>query len=187
MIKRIIEEDEGRKEMIYYSNELYHHGIKGQRWGIRRFQNSDGSLTSAGKSRYARGRDISRERGRIEIDEYTRLTSTSKAYQKAKREANRLVEKYGLDADDGGGGNSERWGDETLRRAGDRYWSQVEDISALDDQFYEKARKYADSKILEKYGDVGISDMKHYNNVNTVASVAATLAVIGGLSILSKK
>ena len=25
--------------------ELYHHGIKGQRWGIRRFQNEDGSLT----------------------------------------------------------------------------------------------------------------------------------------------
>lgn len=33
-------------------NELYHHGIKGQRWGIRRFQNKDGTLTSAGKRRY---------------------------------------------------------------------------------------------------------------------------------------
>lgn len=32
--------------------ELYHHGIKGQRWGIRRFQNEDGSLTSAGERRY---------------------------------------------------------------------------------------------------------------------------------------
>ena len=34
-------------------NELRHHGIKGQRWGIRRFQNRDGSLTSAGKKRRA--------------------------------------------------------------------------------------------------------------------------------------
>ena len=34
-----------------YSDELYHHGIKGQRWGIRRFQNKDGSLTNAGKKR----------------------------------------------------------------------------------------------------------------------------------------
>jgi len=32
--------------------ELYHHGIKGQRWGIRRFQNEDGSLTAEGKQRY---------------------------------------------------------------------------------------------------------------------------------------
>lgn len=31
---------------------LYHHGIKGQRWGTRRFQNEDGSLTSVGKKRY---------------------------------------------------------------------------------------------------------------------------------------
>lgn len=32
--------------------ELYHHGIKGQKWGVRRYQNDDGSLTSAGKQRY---------------------------------------------------------------------------------------------------------------------------------------
>lgn len=31
---------------------LTHHGIKGQKWGIRRFQNSDGSLTTEGKKRY---------------------------------------------------------------------------------------------------------------------------------------
>jgi len=34
------------------SNALYHHGIKGQKWGVRRFQNEDGSLTSAGRQRY---------------------------------------------------------------------------------------------------------------------------------------
>jgi len=33
-------------------HELYHHGIKGQRWGIRRFQNEDGTLTAEGKQRY---------------------------------------------------------------------------------------------------------------------------------------
>lgn len=31
---------------------LAHHGIKGQKWGIRRYQNSDGSLTAEGKTRY---------------------------------------------------------------------------------------------------------------------------------------
>lgn len=31
---------------------LEHHGIKGQKWGIRRFQNKDGSLTNAGRKRY---------------------------------------------------------------------------------------------------------------------------------------
>ena len=33
------------------SNELYHHGVKGQRWGIRRYQNKDGTLTPAGRKR----------------------------------------------------------------------------------------------------------------------------------------
>lgn len=33
-------------------NELYHHGILGQKWGVRRFQNQDGSYTAAGKERY---------------------------------------------------------------------------------------------------------------------------------------
>lgn len=36
-------------------NELYHHGIKGMKWGIRRYQNEDGSLTNAGKRRYTSG------------------------------------------------------------------------------------------------------------------------------------
>ena len=33
-------------------NELYHHGILGQKWGVRRYQNADGSLTAKGIKRY---------------------------------------------------------------------------------------------------------------------------------------
>lgn len=41
---------------MYYTNNdfrLYHHGIKGQKWGVRRYQNSDGSLTDEGRKRYS--------------------------------------------------------------------------------------------------------------------------------------
>ncbi len=39
----------------YYDQQaLAHHGIKGQRWGVRRFQNEDGTRTAAGMKRYAK-------------------------------------------------------------------------------------------------------------------------------------
>lgn len=37
--------------------ELYHWGIKGMKWGVRRFQNKDGSLTPAGRKRYSDSSD----------------------------------------------------------------------------------------------------------------------------------
>lgn len=37
---------------VYNDESLRHHGILGMHWGVRRYQNKDGSLTSAGKKRY---------------------------------------------------------------------------------------------------------------------------------------
>lgn len=51
--------------------EFYHHGIKGQRWGVRRYQNADGSLTSAGQKRYdrdVRENNAKKKENRINID-----------------------------------------------------------------------------------------------------------------------
>ena len=39
-----------------YSDELYHHGIKNQKWGLRRYQNEDGSLTALGRVHYGVGK-----------------------------------------------------------------------------------------------------------------------------------
>lgn len=38
--------------VLYYESELYHHGVKGQKWGVRRYQYADGTYTPAGRKRY---------------------------------------------------------------------------------------------------------------------------------------
>lgn len=61
-----------------WETELYHHGIKGQKWGVRRFQNEDGSWTPAGEERY--GKDFRAKTGRIGIGIRTKLTDNDRAF-----------------------------------------------------------------------------------------------------------
>lgn len=46
-------------QQIIHSDELMHHGIKGQKWGLRRYQNDDGTLTEAGRLRYGGKTNVS--------------------------------------------------------------------------------------------------------------------------------
>lgn len=51
-------------DYIIQDGELYHHGVLGQKWGVRRFQNKDGSLTQAGKKRISRKQKKALEKAR---------------------------------------------------------------------------------------------------------------------------
>lgn len=68
---------------VYYGNELYHHGIKGMKWGIRRYQNEDGTLTPEGKMRYldsdsSTTKRVKRDWNNLTNDEFVRRYSVSK-------------------------------------------------------------------------------------------------------------
>lgn len=63
---------------------LSHHGIKGQRWGVRRFQNPDGSLTAKGKARLEKRDDDWAKKHSVQI--------TQKAQKKSSKELERYAE-----------------------------------------------------------------------------------------------
>lgn len=67
------------------TDELYHHGIKGQRWGFRRWQNEDGSLTEAGRRHY----DVQDRRSdasvKVAKEQTKQAKIQAKMYQKAQK------------------------------------------------------------------------------------------------------
>lgn len=66
-------------EYTIINGELYHHGVKGQKWGVRRYQNKDGSLTPEGRKRYD--------------SDVTDLAEKKKAYKSAGKAFNKSYSK----------------------------------------------------------------------------------------------
>ena len=72
--------------MNNYENELYHHGIKGQKWGVRRYQNPDGSLTPEGRKRYLKSDGSLTEEGKKYFSKKP-TGAQKKAYKQAFKRA----------------------------------------------------------------------------------------------------
>lgn len=65
-----------------YEYELYHHGIKGMKWGVRRFQNKNGTLTAEGKKRYFDDPELAKQKSEYKTAKANRKEA-QKAYKKA--------------------------------------------------------------------------------------------------------
>lgn len=89
-------------------NEMYHHGIKGQKWGVRRYQNADGSLTEKGKLRYTvkerenslksissmSDDDIKKALNRMNLEKQYR-TATEESIRAGKEQLNKTLKTIG--------------------------------------------------------------------------------------------
>lgn len=93
-------------EYLIVNGELYHHGIKGQKWGVRRYQNPDGTLTPAGLKRYGTQEKADyaslsrRQKKDVKQFEKAQRSSADKRATDAYSEALNYADKHGLDYDD---------------------------------------------------------------------------------------
>ena len=76
--------------IIISNGELYHHGVKGMHWGIRRYQNADGSLKPAGAKRYGNGEVSTKKttrKAKTEMTDEERAARNAKIKSTAKKVA----------------------------------------------------------------------------------------------------
>ena len=178
--------------MTYYGlagdRYLAHHGILGMKWGVRRYQNKDGSLTPAGKKRYYSKEELKGIRA-DRSSKYKEYFVSDEDYKKARqlqKQAYDLSNKYDFDADDGGGGTTR-----TDAAAGRKYRQLLDESFLLDDSAQVNARKKTEQYIKDTYGSVAIEQLNQQDMergfVTAAAFMAIPIAAIIGIGILDSK
>lgn len=169
--------------MNYYgtSGEKYlaHHGILGMKWGVRRFQNPDGSLTSAGKKRYSKEELQSiRDEKRKHYDKAYKSNPDFKKARQLEKEAYELTKKYDFNADDGGGGRTR-----VDQAAGRKYTKLLDEVALLKDSAEVDSRKETEKYITDKYGRMAMDQLNKQDQLRGMAMAAGFMAIpIGGLA-----
>lgn len=62
-----------------HDNELYHFGIKGMKWGVRRYEDKSGHLAPAGKKRYDYGDDKRKQKNSLTPEERSKVQSEARS------------------------------------------------------------------------------------------------------------
>ena len=150
------------------NSELYHHGIKGQRWYHRRFQNPDGSLTAAGRKR----------RGLIEQIKYNRrMKKVRKARVEKAKEKQRKAEELNAARQKAQAERKER---AEIIKTGDAKQIQKIQSKMTPKEMQEALARVDFNKSLNEYNAAQLKAKAEKNlaRLNTVMNVATTVGSI---------
>lgn len=120
--------------------ELYHFGIKGMKWGVRRYQNSDGTLTAKGKKRYS--------------EEYKKLVTKAQG-EVAKNQSDRYLNAYNKAANDMNNGEIEKYNANYRKKLGDKaknhdYSTDDEYMRGYEEMFSNRLAKYYNQALVKE-------------------------------------
>lgn len=178
------------------SDHLEHHGIKGQKWGVRRFENKNGTLTTAGKMRYGEKSDAYNARSSAK----TALRSATKEYNKSFDKAYANSSRIGAHITKKGRENNEKlWTDfvnkskaydskkaeykNTKKAYKEEYKKNLKSIdekSTFKDRLmYNEATRRRAAKIMTKYKDISMAEANAQAKKEANRNTAAVLTVFG--------
>ena len=135
------------------NHELYHHGIKKQQWGVRRFQNKDGSLTAAGKKRYYDTPELNAQKENVK-----RMKREAYQTMSVKKSNEYLNEKRLYETN-----------------------KEVERIKSKNVQFKNKSKHRL--KLEQQYKELGMTDEQAQAAANNKIRTEKILAVSAGVAV----
>ena len=165
--------------IIPNDSDLQHHGIKGQKWGVRRYQNPDGSLTSAGRKRYGSqlkqdiDQKVSKSKIRNKLGMHITTKTSDADYKKAssevKQSAKKMSRKYYETKDFMNEKVSEAYYDPKFRKTFETKMHDAFGNGVDDKDYFEKVKVDVAADALKTYmkGDKNVqSKFNEYQNLS---------------------